>query len=234
MATGFGLGYLGGFGLGLFRGTKTTGTQADCAALVVKSNRDRWIRLMRRNKGAVGVFVVSAAALCFWHFQQTEWHFARRMFSAFNSVDFSGWNRSAAWEGALQISAEHPWLGVGWNQSEPLYEHYYLLCRLTESAAIQLNDYLTVGATLGIPALFCLGMYLWRSLTCRAEHGVRGAKFHKVDWLQTTCRAGTSVLLVGFWFDGGLFKLATASMFWILLELGNVVNSEPREIQENG
>jgi hypothetical protein len=27
-------------------------------------------------------------------------------------------------------------------------------------------------------------------------------------------------LAVGFWFDGGLFKLATASLFWILLELG--------------
>jgi hypothetical protein len=28
------------------------------------------------------------------------------------------------------------------------------------------------------------------------------------------------VLLVGFWFDGGLFKLPTAATFWILLELG--------------
>ena len=28
------------------------------------------------------------------------------------------------------------------------------------------------------------------------------------------------VLLVGFWFDGGLFKLATGAMFWVLLELG--------------
>jgi len=34
------------------------------------------------------------------------------------------------------------------------------------------------------------------------------------------CRAGAIVLLVGFSFDGGLFKLATASVFWTLLELG--------------
>jgi hypothetical protein len=27
------------------------------------------------------------------------------------------------------------------------------------------------------------------------------------------------VFLVAFWFDGGLFKLATAAVFWILLEL---------------
>jgi hypothetical protein len=40
--------------------------------------------------------------------------------------------------------------------------------------------------------------------------------------LPATCRAGAIVLLVGFWFDGGLFKLATASTFWILLELGAV------------
>ena len=27
-------------------------------------------------------------------------------------------------------------------------------------------------------------------------------------------------MLVGFWFDGGLFKLATAAPFWILLAVG--------------
>jgi hypothetical protein len=43
-----------------------------------------------------------------------------------------------------------------------------------------------------------------------------------LEWLKTTCRAGAIVLAVGFWFDGGLFKLATASVFWILLELGSV------------
>ncbi len=38
--------------------------------------------------------------------------------------------------------------------------------------------------------------------------------------LRVACRAGALVFLVAFWFDGGLFKLATASVFWILLELG--------------
>jgi len=37
---------------------------------------------------------------------------------------------------------------------------------------------------------------------------------------QVACRAGAFVFLVAFWFDGGLFTLATASVFWILLELG--------------
>jgi hypothetical protein len=46
-------------------------------------------------------------------------------------------------------------------------------------------------------------------------------------WPKAVCRAGAVVLLVGFWFDGGLFKLATAAPFWILLELGR--NEQPRK-----
>ncbi len=38
--------------------------------------------------------------------------------------------------------------------------------------------------------------------------------------VKTACRAGAIVLLVAFWFDGGLFKLPTAAVFWVLLELG--------------
>jgi hypothetical protein len=44
--------------------------------------------------------------------------------------------------------------------------------------------------------------------------------------LQAACRAGALAMLVAFWFDGGLFKLATASVFWILLELSQVRNAE--------
>jgi hypothetical protein len=35
-----------------------------------------------------------------------------------------------------------------------------------------------------------------------------------------TCHVGALALLVAFCFDGGLFTLATAAVFWILLELG--------------
>ena len=48
------------------------------------------------------------------------------------------------------------------------------------------------------------------------------------EWIKAVCRAGAIVLLVGFWFDGGLFKLATGSVFWILLELGRVESSGAR------
>ena len=50
--------------------------------------------------------------------------------------------------------------------------------------------------------------------------------------LRAACRAGALVMLVAFWFDGGLFKLATAAVFWILLELGS--NAEGRRKNVEG
>jgi hypothetical protein len=186
----------------------------------------------------VAVILASVFVLCFWQFRQTEWHPARRAFSVVNPVDFSWRNRVSAWEGALQIAAEQPWFGAGWDQPELLYEHFYLPPKLTESAAIQMNDYLMLGATLGVPVLGCFGMYVWRTLTNKAEirkqktenerakaeigkSGNRETGRVESDWLRTTGHAGAVVLLVGFWFDGGLFQLPTAATFWILLELGN-------------
>jgi hypothetical protein len=124
------------------------------------------MRSMRLNMNWLSVSVVlwSVVVLCFWQFRETDWHPARRSFSAVRTEDYSWRNRVAAWEGAWQILAEHPWLGAGWNQPEPLYDHYFLPAKLTESAAIQMNDYLMLGATLGVPALFCFGMYLWLTL----------------------------------------------------------------------
>lgn len=198
----------------------------------------RFLFLKKTNRLSISVILVSALVLSFWHFRQTDWHPVRRAFSAVNAADFSWRNRVAAWEGALQITAEHPWSGAGWNQPEPLYEHYYLPARLNEGLAIEMNDYLLFVATLGLPALFCFGMYLWLSLTWQEksapqpeaasqpepEEQQRATVFG--DWtfnaLQATCRAGTIVLLTGFWFDGGLFKLPTAVTFWILLEMGGL------------
>lgn len=180
------------------------------------------------------VMSVSVVILVFWHCRQTSVHPIHRAMSAVNPVDFSWRNRVEAWEGDLQIAAEHPWFGMGWNQPEPLYEHYYLPPKLTESVAIQMNDYLLIGATLGVPALFCFGMYLWSSLGAKSKIGIQKLQISEIEWTRATCRAGAIVLLVGFWFDGGLFKLATASTFWILLELGIMQNCEPREICENG
>jgi O-antigen ligase len=182
---------------------------------------------LKRNQLPFAFILASIFMLAFWHFWQTNWHPAQRVLSVVNPVDYSWRNRVAAWDGALQITAEHPWFGAGWNQPEQLYEQYYLPSRLSESGAIEMNDYLMFSATLGIPALFCFGMYLWLSMMRKSEarsrdleSRIQNPELEKTDWLKAVCRAGVIILLIGFWFDGGLFKLSTAATFWILLELG--------------
>ena len=77
------------------------------------------IRAIREIRGKkcwfpLSVVLLSMFILAFWHFQGTDWRPARRAFSAINAADFSWRNRIAAWEGALQIPAEHAFLGTGW------------------------------------------------------------------------------------------------------------------------
>ena len=109
----------------------------------------------------------------------------RRAISAADRNDLSWRNRVAAWEGALQMMAERPWLGLGWNQPDPFYRHYYFTSRMDETGAVQLNDYLMLGATLGIPALFCFCMYLWLAITQKLEHSPPLALPRKSEMLQS-------------------------------------------------
>jgi O-antigen ligase len=198
------------------------GESLSCASCVSWFNKN-WFSL--------SAILLSVVVLSFWHYRATEWYPARRAFSVTNTLDSTWRDRVAAWECALQITAEHPCFGAGWNQPERLYRRYYFLPEVSGSAGIRLNDYLLLGATLGIPALFCFGMYIWLSLKQKSE--VRSQKSEigsqdlrsdlrppASDLLSATCRAGAIVLLIGFWFDGGLLRLPTAATFWILLELG--------------
>jgi hypothetical protein len=83
-----------------------------------------------------------------------------------------------------------------------------------------MNDYLMLGATLGVPALVCFAVYVGLSLTGKGEGGgmkevICGTKdnteLKELAWLKAVCCSGALVLAVGFWFDGGLFKLTCAS-----------------------
>ena len=170
-----------------------------------------------RNLLILATMIISIGLLSFWHFKETERTVARRVFSVANANDFSWRNRLTAWEGSLQMMMERPWFGFGWNQSEPAYEQYYRPVQVPDGLAIETNDYLMLGTTLGIPALVFFLAYISRSLLRKAECRRESAD---LDWWGTVCRAGTLVLLVGFWFDGGLFRMATATLFWVLLELG--------------
>ena len=171
------------------------------------------------------VIVASVLVLAFWQFRHTEWPPARRVFSVANVNDFSWRNRVTTWQGALQMMADRPLLGFGWGKAEDVYRYSYRARRLDETAAIQLNDYLMLGVSAGIPALLCVVAYAWLGTSRRWKieiHQKAGESFRTAF----VCRSGALVLLVGFWFDGGLFKLPTAAIFWTLLELGRL---SPRE-----
>lgn len=182
---------------------------------------------------ALAVVMVSLMVIGCWNLRHTPGVVARRVYSVANANDFSWRNRVAAYEGALQMLADKPWFGFGWNQPEPVYDRYYRAAKVNEGMAIQLNDYFTLGTTLGVPALLCFVMYVGLALTRGAWCVVRDAPPTLAFSLQplalpAVCRAGAIVLLVGFWFDGGLFKLATGATFWILLELGREEAEQPQ------
>jgi len=171
--------------------------------------------------------VIALLVIGFWSLRQAEGAIARRAYSIANANDFSWRNRVAAYEGALAMLADKPWLGFGWNQPERVYTSLYCPAKVDESMAIQLNDYFILGTTLGVPALVCFAMYVGLSLNPKStaqrlkpgESKTTDFRLKTLD-LAAVCRAGAVVLAVGFWFDGGLFKLATGATFWTLLELG--------------
>ena len=72
----------------------------------------------------LALVAVSVAVLVFWNLRESQWLPARRAVSAANANDFSWRNRVAAWEGALQMMAEKPWFGFGWNQPERVYDNF--------------------------------------------------------------------------------------------------------------
>ena len=181
----------------------------------------------RRTGMQIVAIVFALAILGFWQFRFIEWQPARRAFSAANVNDFSWRNRVAAWTGAIQMMSDRPFLGFGWAKAEAAYNEKYRPPQIENGAAIQMNDYFMLGISAGVPALVCFLVYAGLSLRGesriqKVEIGDRRDACPTFDWLQAACRAGAIVLLVGFFFDGGLFKLATGSVFWILLELGRV------------
>lgn len=187
----------------------------------------------------VSVILASVFVLAFWNFRHTELRIARRAFSVGNLNDFSWRNRVAAYQGSLQMMAEKPWLGFGWNQPERVYDQFYRAPEVAEGAAIQMNDYLTLGTSLGAPALVCFIAFIGLSFRRGAKRQGRvpvepepsaftlpsSALSFQLSAFSplpsVLCLSAALVLLVGFWFDAGLFKLATGAVFWILLGLGN-------------
>jgi hypothetical protein len=184
-----------------------------------------------RNRLPLSVIMLSVVILLFWQFRFTEWRPAQRVFSIANVHDFSWRNRVAAWEGATRMMIDRPLMGFGWGQAEAAYAKKYTPPQLDESAAIEMNDYFMLGISAGAPALICFVVYIWLNLKPKppSPHPdpLPSPPERRGD-LHTTSRAGTIVLLVGFWFDGGLFKLSVGPVFWMLMELSRPESSGAR------
>ncbi len=175
-----------------------------------------------RNLRLLSILLASVLVLAFWQFRHTDWPLARRLFSVANINDFSWRNRITTWQGELRMMANRPLTGFGWLNAEQVYQEKYRARRLEETAAIQMNDYFMLGISTGLPALLFFAAYLALSICRPFSTGCHSSA------LFASAGAGALVLLVGFWFDGGLFKLPTAAVFWTLLELTRITgNSIP-------
>jgi hypothetical protein len=171
-----------------------------------------------------GILVMTAVIWFFWNnTPDTGPWYVKRLDLGRPSAQ----HRVVAWKAGLDIMRDHP-LGVGWDKTVAIYEGHYSPPE-DGAGAITTNDYLMLGTQLGWPGLICFCMYSWLSLTSPKftvhrpqSKKTRDCGLETWDWLKAVCRAGAIVLAVGFWFDGGLFKLPTAATFWILLELGNM------------
>ncbi len=162
---------------------------------------------------AVPVLVLSLLILAFWAWRSTEVAPVRRAFSAANPNDFSWRNRTAAWVGALQIMADHPWAGVGWNRADSIYDAHYRPVRVPEGGALRTNDVLMIGVSTGVPVLVCVGLYFWLSF---ARSGRRDTR---LSALPGWCGAAALALAVGAWFDGALLAWPGGVFTWVLLEM---------------
>lgn len=176
---------------------------------------------------AVLVIAVSVLVIGFWSFRDTDFRGIRRLYSVGNPYDSSWRNRVEAYIGALQIMADHPLWGIGWSQSDPLYSEYYMSDRLTDGLAIVLNDYFTLGMSLGLPTLSCFIAYLLTAcIHCpddktSDDHGRLPGE--NAALVKTLARGEIIVLLICFWFDRGLFYWSFGILFWGLLELSSPV-----------
>ena len=183
---------------------------------------------LRRNGRACVVVMVSLWLSAFWQFRDTQWRPARRAFSVGNINDFSWRNRLTTWEGALQMMANRPLVGFGWGRMHTAYAQLYCPPKLAESGAIGLNDFFTIGVSLGLPALLCFAVCIWLRLRrgmLAAIHEPDSAvpiELQKIGVLSSICRAGALVIFMGFWFAGGLFNLPLGPVFWALLLLGSM------------
>lgn len=162
----------------------------------------------RLRKSAVLLLLICSCTLVsiFWQYRNTDSRYAGRVFSAFNINDFSWRNRVDAWARMTTLFIDHPGLGVGWNnvETEPIWN-----TGPDGALAAQLNDYLTLAVSMGLFGFLSFLAYVCFSL--------RSVKPKSTSTRAVIAQAASVVLMVAFWFDGGLFKLAISGLYWVLM-----------------
>jgi len=164
--------------------------------------RRRWLAI---RLSLVVLLVVGLSFL--WFLKDFQTPLLRRVGTVVNHTDRSWRNRVDAWVGAARMTVARPITGWGLHQVDATYAREFKPAHLKETAAIQLNDFLTLAAGMGVPAVG-LFLVLVVSRLCLA-HRERNPKV-----------APLLVLLVGCWFDGVLFRIPLAVPFWVLLLAG--------------
>jgi hypothetical protein len=259
------------------------GTAVGMAFLVAKSEIGHrkpemfcHVSWIKQNRLPLFAIALSVFVVGFWQLRFSKLQSAQRIASVANPNDFSWRNRLDAWQGAARMMIDKPLTGFGWGEAESIYAKLYCTTAPDESAAIEMNDYLMLGISGGVPVMLCfigyvalaltgkserwitqklgtdeahskprsnrgddaqtsgicenmeppnVGCYSLKGISCESHASVSPSSILYLPssvYLTTTCRAGAIVLLVGFWFDGGLFKLPAAVVFWTLLELSRL------------
>jgi len=193
-------------------------------------------------------FLLLIFGVCFfWHgtSDTAPWYLKRMDLSR-----PSAQHRVAAWLGAVQMMRDHPF-GVGWNNAVGVYNKNYSppeggAAAITMNDYLMLGTQTGIPALFCFIVYVALQLGIGERIWKKAESGKRKAealrqigsrkseianrqdacatldfKRGTLNSMKVACRAGAVTMLVAFWFDGGLFKLATASVFWTLLELGS-------------
>ena len=142
-----------------------------------------------------------------WFLKDFQNPLLRRVGTVANHTDRSWRNRVDAWVGAARMTAARPVTGWGLNQVDATYAREFKPAHLKETAAIQLNDSLTLAAGMGVPAV---GLFLV----------LVGSRLRLAHQEMNPNVAPLLVLLIGTWFDGVLFRIPLAVPFWVLLLAG--------------
>ncbi len=188
----------------------------------------RRLHWLNQHQTSLVLLISALGVLSFWALRHTDHPYVRRAFTVGNPADHSWRNRVLAYEQALQMMGDRPFAGYGWSGWQEIHREFYQPSTQIEGAAITLNDYFVLGITSGTLSLIAFIGYIW--LTVFPKQSQPNAPPAPDAFLQRVAHAGAIVLLVGFWFDGGLFKLALATPFWVLMELGYRPDSSPEEV----